>query len=249
MGSSPSGPGPAWEISQAPNYLGSHLDSQVRKMWVRRSHQPSSGAARESQPLSTDADKQGTPGALSGDDGTATTAGSDDAAPGGSGDNPNSEGPMAPQGRTGFLAHIAPRTHLSLGSLVGHGTRTEVRRGLTEDVPIPGGILLPCHTHRSPWGTSAGQEEGVAQFWSGSGLQKHRVARQPLGGAAGRGRRVSRVPWGPLLWGAKLWEPRSGSQQPLVSTLCAREASSTYPVVQAILSMSWERVRFGIGES
>lgn len=52
---------------------------------------------------------------------------------------------------------------------------------------------------------------------------------------------------GPLL--PALWAPRSGSRHVMVSIRRAREGSSTYPVVQAILSVSWERVRFGIGES
>lgn len=72
------------------------------------------------------------------------------------------------------------------------------------------------------------------------------AAARPPGGAAGKRWRASGVP-GPLLLAVRA--PRSGSRQVMVSTPRAGEGSSTYPVVQAILSVSWERVRFGIGEA
>lgn len=85
---------------------------------------------------------------------------------------------------------------------------------------------------------------GLALVW--------RSSSTALGGA-GRSsrqrRRVSGVP-GPLLLAA--WSGSRGNALRLtaiVSTPRAGEWSSTYPVVQAILSMSWERVRFGIGAS
>lgn len=110
--------------------------------------------------------------------------------------------------------------------------------------------ISPSPPLRSPWGLGAGvrQEGGGPRFRSGPGLQRQQHGPQAGQQAGAAGEQGPRAPPSSCVV-KKLWAPRSGSRQVTVSIPRAREGSSTYPVVQAILSVSWERVRFGIGES
>lgn len=155
------------------------------------------------------------------------------------------------------MAHAAPQVADPLSPLL--GSRSQKK---DEGQKGPQGVRILCvalspaphHTEVS-LGAGAGvrREEGrVSQFWSGPGLQKH--PEQPLGQGQGEaqaeavGERGPRAPPSGCVV-KKLWAPRSGSRRVMVSISRAREGPSTYPVVQAILSVSWERVRFGIGGS
>lgn len=141
-----------------------------------------------------------------------------------------------PQGPSGSWAHTAHETLQPSRSLSGsrpqekHG-RGGLKRGL---IPL-GGTTAPAPHTQVSLGLRAGvREEGCCRvvFWPWGSSRQRRVG----------GRASERGPLLPAVWSLSVTAECSGREG-------VRGGAGTYPVVQAILARSWDRVRPGIGEA